>query len=66
MKDRPQHYGDVQELDFSPLPWYLHERWEREANKVCNDYDIQGTFHYGGVQAENSSASLDARRRFDD
>ena len=22
----------------------LHERWEREANKVCNDYDIQGTF----------------------
>ena len=43
MKDRPQHYGDVQELDFRRT-MVLHERWEREANKVCNDYDIQGTF----------------------
>ncbi|CAE7437407.1 unnamed protein product [Symbiodinium sp. CCMP2592] len=41
IKDRPQHYGDIQDLDFRRT-MLLHERWEREANVVCSDDDLEG------------------------
>ena len=43
MKDRPQHYGDIQDLDFRRT-MLLHESWEQEANKACKDDDVLGTF----------------------